>query len=87
VLHTKGGKNPKKLRLANLNKEKPKGVGSPAFKGTVQQIDETGTVKAEYNGSTEILNAGFSPTGVSSVINGRQATHKGFVWKRKPLIT
>lgn len=79
----KSEEHKQKIRIANIGKIKPRGAANHKYKGPVQQIDTTGMIVAEYSGTIEILNAGFSPSGVSSVITGKQKTHRGYKWKRK----
>ncbi len=71
-----------KIRAANIGRTKPRGSSSHSFKGVIEKYDGD-TKVAEYSGSAEILNAGYSPPGVYSCLSGKQATHRGFTWKRK----
>ena len=60
----------------------PFGTSARNFKGPVVVISHCGKVLGEYNGNRELEQAGYCSRAVCAVINGRQKTHKGCVFKR-----
>lgn len=66
----------------NLNKKSDFGVDSYGFKGTVQLLDNEDNVIYELNGHKDIIEKGFTSCGISSVLTGRQKTHRGYKVRR-----
>lgn len=63
--------------------EIPFGIKSNACKGWVEVIDLSGNVVAIFAGEKQCRELGFTPAGVSAVLNGRQKKHRNlyFRWK------
>ena len=59
------------------------GVKASACKGIVQFEDLVGNILGEFAGETACRAAGFTPAGVSSVMTGRQKTHRGYKFNYK----
>ena len=80
----KSEEHKEKIRQSNLGKKQPSCLGEKnhSCKGAIQQLDLNGNVLAEYIGTTDLFNAGFT-IGVYSVLSGKQKTHRGYLWKRK----
>lgn len=60
----------------------PFGDGSYNFRGTIEVISAGGAVVETLTGDRDIKSKGFTSCGVSSVLTGRQKTHRGFTFRR-----
>ena len=61
----------------------PFGVTSNACKGVVEAVNFDGVVVAEFAGTLECRELGFTPCGVSAVLHGRQAHHRNLKFRFK----
>tara|TARA_R110000737_G_scaffold296507_1_gene303100 strand:+ start:1122 stop:1634 length:513 start_codon:yes stop_codon:yes gene_type:complete len=60
----------------------PFGRKAHNFKGTIEVLDSSGKVVDTLNGHRDIKSKGYSSAGVSSVLTGRQKTHKNKLFRR-----
>jgi len=73
-----------KLHALRLGlKVNPFGATAHGFKGVVEVLDKEGNVIDTLSGDREIKQKGYTSCGVSSVITGRQNTHRGNYFRRR----
>ena len=78
-----------KIRDANLStfalNPRPTGKESKSTKYIWQQRDDSGIVVAEFVGEAELMAAGFTTSGVCSVLSKKQKSHRGYKWTKKDI--
>lgn len=86
---TKSVDHKEKLRQSNLGKTENKVRGSDhhRYRGVIQKLDKDMNVISEYVNALDAYSEGYTQSGISDVLFGRQKTHRGYFWRIKPNIT
>lgn len=75
-----------KIRQSNLGKtaNKARGIKHHRYRGIIQKLDNNMNVISEYVEPSDYISEGYTQSGISDVLFGRQKTHRGYFWRIKP---